>query len=195
MIDHFRLLAPLYQHLVPPPEAERLARLLRLPMPRPTPTGGALLDVGGGTGRVAAVLRDRIGGPVVVYDETEAMLRQVDRDRGLQPLAGAAERLPFPDGSFDRVLVVDAFHHFADHGAVVAELVRILRPGGRLLIEEPDLNHLLVKGVAVAEKIALMRSHFYYPHQIGALIAAHGLQPHIETDGRFTAWIMADKPR
>ena len=71
--------------------------------------------------------------------------------------------------------------------------MRVLKPGGRLVIEEPDLRRFAVKMVAVAEKVALMQSHFYYPHEIQEMIAAQGLSTQIVTDGSFAAWIVADK--
>jgi SAM-dependent methyltransferase len=47
---------------------------------------------------------------------------------------GRAEALPFTDASFDRVLCVNAFHHFTDKTAFIAEARRVLRPGGGLLV-------------------------------------------------------------
>jgi demethylmenaquinone methyltransferase/2-methoxy-6-polyprenyl-1,4-benzoquinol methylase len=186
MIDHFRLLAPLYDRIIPPPDAERLQEVLDLPVQ------GKLLDVGGGTGRVSDQLRRLVRG-IVISDESQAMLRQA-QDKGLRcAVSSGAEWLPFAGETFDRVLVVDALHHFADQRRAIGELVRVLKPGGRLVIEEPDLSRLMVKFVAVAEKVALMRSHFLYPHEIGALITACGLQYDIMTDAQFTAGIIANK--
>jgi SAM-dependent methyltransferase len=47
---------------------------------------------------------------------------------------GTAERLPWPDGSFDRLICINAIHHFGDKPAFIAEAFRVLRPGGRLLV-------------------------------------------------------------
>ncbi len=91
------------------------------------------------------------------------------------PAASEVESLPYADDSFERVLVVDALHHFGNQQEAIAELVRVLKPGGRMVIEEPDFNRFVVKMIAFAEKVALMQSHFYYPAEIGEMVAAHGL--------------------
>ncbi len=93
-------------------------------------------------------------------DTSKGMTRQA-RAKGLLAVRGAVEGLPFAHGSFERLLVVDAFHHFADHQAAARELVRVVRPGGRLVIEEPDIRRWPVKLIALAERLLLMRSRFF----------------------------------
>ncbi len=185
MLDHFGLLAPVYDRLIRPPDPGHLRSLLNLPTP------GRLLDAGGGTGRASVGLGPFVG-DLVISDLSDGMLRQAQR-RGLQhAVRGRAERLPFPDASFDRALVVDALHHVQDQHAAVHELVRILRPGGRLVIEEPDVRHARVKLIALVEKIALMGSHFHSPDDIGSMCRALGTFATIHRDG-LSAWIVADK--
>lgn len=185
MFNHFRLLAPLYDRVIGPPDPSHLMDVLDLPV------AGRLLDVGGGTGRVTQLLAPHVA-QVVIVDETAAMLRESQVKGLCCPAVSHAERLPFGDDRFERVLVVDALHHFTHQRQALRELVRVLRPGGRLVVEEPDLNRLAVKGVALAEKLALMRSHFLYPHEIGRELAALGLQTQIRTEGH-TAWVIAEK--
>lgn len=188
MFDHFRLIAPLYDRFFDPPDPARLLETLNLP------TAGRLLDIGGGTGRVAVQLAPYVD-QVVLLDETAAMLQQAQTKGLCCPAVAQAERLPFAGNSFERVLVVDALHHFAHQRQALREMARVLRPGGRLVVEEPDLRRLPVKLVALGEKLMLMRSHFLYPHAIGRELAALGLHTRVTTDGQFSAWIIAEKGR
>jgi SAM-dependent methyltransferase len=55
------------------------------------------------------------------------------------------ERLPFADGEFDRVAVVDMLEHVVDEAAFAAELARITRPGGRLVVNTPHLKHTMLR--------------------------------------------------
>ncbi len=79
--------------------------------------------------------------------------------------------------------MVDALHHVINHQKTIDELWRLLKPGGRLVIEEMDLNQPLVKLVALAEKIALMRSHFLSPQAIAGLFPEVGGEIRIERLG------------
>lgn len=167
MIDHFGLLAPIYERFIKPPDVSSLTDLLELP------ASGWLLDAGGGTGRISKALlayHDKI----VVADESIKMLRQVGNER-IARTCGVSEALPFPDGFFDRILMVDAFHHLADQGESARELFRVLKPGGLLVIEEPDIRSFSVKLIALAEKLLLMRSHFRSGEQIAGLFPQTGL--------------------
>lgn len=185
MLDHFDLIASIYDRLIGPPNTERLQKLLNLP------TEGWLLDGGGGTGRVSSHLNG-LAGNIVVSDLSHRMLKQA-RKKKIRPVRAHAEHLPFADERFDRILVVDALHHFCDQREAVEDLLRVLKPAGRLVIEEPDLNHAVVKLLALVEKMLLMRSHFYKPQKIREMILACGYSATIETDGRYTAWVVAQK--
>jgi ubiquinone/menaquinone biosynthesis C-methylase UbiE len=184
---HFDWLAPIYDHLAPPAGIERLRMLLR-----PAPDA-LLLDAGGGTGRISFPLLSFFR-EVVVVDLSRAMLKQSRRKPGLSAIQADAGRLPFADAAFDRILTVDSLHHFAGQQEVVCELMRVLKPGGLLVIEEFNLNRLPVKLLALFEKIILMGSHFSPPGRIEEMVAACGATPVIRAGERFTVWIVCEKP-
>ncbi|MGD8634740.1 MAG: class I SAM-dependent methyltransferase [Anaerolineales bacterium] len=187
IFDHFNLIAPFYDRAIPRNEVDSLLRHLSLPAP------GALLDAGGGTGRVSAALRAHID-RIVVIDLAYGMLRQAALKNGLLLSQSHTEALPFPDASFERVLMVDALHHVCDHADTAAELWRVLKPGGRIVIEEPDLRHFGVKLIAVAEKLLLMRSHFLAPPEIAALFPFPQARTEVVLDGDgFNAWVVVEK--
>ncbi len=159
--DHFGSIAGLYDRAGSFQVSERLSGWLDLyPNCR-------LLDAGGGTGRVAAALRNKVK-EVFVADLSHAMLRYALR-KGLPVVCAPAESLPFPSGSFERIIMVDALHHVFDQRQTARELFRLLAPGGRIVIVEPDINKPIVKIIAIGEKILLMRSHFLNGQKIVAL--------------------------
>jgi demethylmenaquinone methyltransferase/2-methoxy-6-polyprenyl-1,4-benzoquinol methylase len=185
-LDHFGLLAPFYEQVIRPPDADYLMRLLD---PHPA---HRLLDVGGGTGRVAQHFQDMFR-DVLVLDVSLGMLIQAQAKDALRPLLGESERLPFTDGSFERVLAVDSFHHFRDQGRASEELVRVLAPGGRLVIEEPNIEHFPVKLVAFGEKLLLMRSHFYHPRELKALFDKLGYMAKLYVNGSSNYWVVVTR--
>jgi demethylmenaquinone methyltransferase / 2-methoxy-6-polyprenyl-1,4-benzoquinol methylase len=98
---------------------------------------GRVLDVATGTGGVALMLADRTSAEVVGVDLTEEMLRQGRRrvagrglDHRITLTVGRAEELPFDDESFDALTFTYLLRYVADPGATLAELTRVVRPGG-----------------------------------------------------------------
>lgn len=188
MFDHFNIAAPIYDKIIRIYDHERMCRLLRLP------AKVRLLDAGGGTGRVSRRLYP-LTRQVVICDLSQAMLRQAADKGGLNPVRAHAEKLPFNDERFDRILVVDALHHFCNQEEALTDLVRVLKPGGRLVIEEPDVSRSIVKLVALMEKLALMGSRFLTSPRIEKILHDLGMDTHVENDGRFIFWVQARKPK
>ena len=86
--------------------------------------------------------------------------------------------------------MVDALHHVIDHAYTAREMFRVLKPGGVLVIEEPDIRTFGVKLIAIAEKLLLMRSHFLAPDAILKLFSDGEKQIKV-VDG--TAWVIIKK--
>jgi len=183
--DHFDLLAPLYETVIKPKEPETLWRHLNVP------ATGALLDLGGGTGRVAQHMRGKAD-QVVVADLSCKMLAEARLKDGLGPVCAPSEWLPFADGTFSRIIMVDALHHVINQKATVKEMLRVLAQDGVLVIEEPDVRKFSVKLIALGEKLALMRSHFLRPAEIAELFQQKNADAQIAYEDS-TAYIIAQK--
>jgi len=185
MWDHFDLLAPIYDRVIRPRKPEKLLTLLK------DNPDDQILDVGGGTGRISQFFA-AAGCRVVVADISQRMLERALEKDGLAAVCAPSEQMPFQDETFSCVIMVDAFHHVIDHRQTALELWRILKPGGRLIIEEPNPRIFSVKLVALAEKLALMRSHFFLPEQIGGYFQFPAAMVTVEAEAP-NAFIIVDK--
>lgn len=95
--------------------------------------GRRLADIGGGTGNYALALRQE-GWDALVVDRSPDMLVRAAA-KGLAAVLADAQRLPFADGSFDASTMISMLHHVEDRRVALAEVRRILRPGGRLALK------------------------------------------------------------
>lgn len=106
--------------------AHRVDHLLIAEMVEP---GARVLDVGCGDGRIPGLYA---APEVICVDSSPAAVEAAAR-RGLDARLGDARRLPFPDDSFDAVTCSHVLYHVDDRDRAVAELARVLRPGGRFV--------------------------------------------------------------
>ncbi len=113
---------------------------LLIELARPT-AADTVLDVACGPGLVACVFAPHAG-QVTGLDITPAMLEQArkrQQEHGLTNLVwqqGDALPLPYPDNNFSLVITRYSFHHFPEPERVLSEMIRVCRPGGRLLVAD-----------------------------------------------------------
>jgi SAM-dependent methyltransferase len=168
---------------VPPPKAttqeralasggtsgEAIYRLVARVIRNSPQSGGTIIDVGCGGGLLRNYVRDLvdeyIGVDTIRYDDfpTDATFRMVDLDTG---------RVDEPDGAADIVTSVETIEHLENPRSLVRELVRLVRPGGLILITTPNQVNLLSKlGLLVKDQFpAFQERPGLYPAHITALL-------------------------
>lgn len=185
VIDHFGILAPFYEFFIRPRTPRKILNLAN------TKKGDKVLDAGGGTGRIAQFLASSEA-QIVLLDGSFEMLREAQKKNLFFTVLSTTENLPIQNSFFDCIIMVDALHHVADQQKSILELWRLIKPGGRIIIEEPNYHFFGTKLLALAEKIALMRSHMLTPEQILAFFDGLAVDVYIETEGAM-CWIIANK--
>jgi 2-polyprenyl-6-hydroxyphenyl methylase/3-demethylubiquinone-9 3-methyltransferase len=159
------------------------------------PRGLAALDVGCGGGLLAEELA-RLGCAVTGVDPSAPSLAVArshaeDGDLAIAYVEAPAEQLPFADGTFALVTCCDVLEHLADPAAALAEIARVLAPGGVFLYDTPNrtlLSWLVLIELAQrwpATRIAPRDLHdwrrFLRPAELRGLLARRGLAPCWET--------------
>ena len=101
-----------------------------------------VLEVGGGQGELAEWMEEELAADVTFVDQSERMV-ELARARGIENAQVAdAHDLPFADASFDTVVAAWMLYHVTDLDRGLGEIVRVLRPGGKLVAVTNSLRHL-----------------------------------------------------
>lgn len=121
-------------------QADKIAlkRLLRF-----VPEKGRLIDIGAGFGRLASVYAPQFG-KCVLIDPSVRMLAEAQnrfKKQNLQFVKAYVEKLPFKDKSFDVAIFIRILHHLKSPSLALKEAVRILKPGGFLILEFANKLH------------------------------------------------------
>ena len=186
--DHFKIIAPLFNHVFKTPNNNKLVELIGIQ------DDHCLLDVGGGSGRIAQLFKEN-SCKVTITDISMGMLRESAKTGNYELVLAASESLPYKNCQFDRIIMVDTFHHVINHKDTIKQLLRVLKPGGRLIIEEPDIDKFLVKLIALGEKLLLMRSHFKSSKEISKLLSAFpGIKISFDNESN-NFWVIVDYVR
>lgn len=144
-----------------------------------------ILEVGGGTGAVAAHFVADVK-EVTVLDPSTKMLEKI-KDSRIRKQLGACQKIPFKNETFDVVYVVDALHHFTNGykkenwnyqmDVCTKELLRVLKKNGQLLIVEFNPGTFIGKLIAFFEnKIMRFGSLFFTPSELQNLFSEYHVE-------------------
>lgn len=147
-----------------------------------------VLDFGGGTGRIAQAIRNKVA-RVVVADAAPRMVERA-KAKGLEAVLVSGLPTAFPDASFDKMLVIEAFHHMPDHDAHLREFHRLLKPGGVLLLEEPD-PRLWWTRIAFGIERLFEKTMYHNSQEMRALLERHGFSVEREERVGFSYFVCA----
>ena len=121
-----------------------------------------VLEIGPGPGEVSERMQQELGADVVAVDVSERMV-ELARGRGVDARVGDAQELPFADEEFDVVVAAWVLFHLQDLDRGLAEIARVLRPGGRLVAVTNSEDHLAEArahaGFTMAGRVAFSREN------------------------------------
>jgi SAM-dependent methyltransferase len=106
---------------------------------QPQPAEVKLLDVGCGTGTLISILKDR-GFRVLGLDFSPEASKVAALEHGVKVIVGSLEDAKFPDRSFDMITLFHVMEHLTEPLEMLQEVNRILMPGGRVVIQVPNID-------------------------------------------------------
>ena len=133
--DNLRARQGLYEETEGPNAADVLWQTLVEWKPR------LVLEVGGGPGELAQRIQQELGASVAFVDSSPRMV-ELARARGVDAQVGDIQELAFADGTFDTVVAAWMLYHVPDLDRGLAEVARVLRPGGALIAVTNSVHHL-----------------------------------------------------
>ncbi len=158
-------------------------RLVREILALGDPNGRRILEVGAGTGRDAVALA-KAGAQVCTIDYVVGSLGltvKASRLAGvrLEPVGGDGTRMPFADGTFDVVFHQGLLEHFRDTGPLLRENVRVLKPGGRLVVDVPQKYHYYTLGKQILIRLGKWFAGWetqFSPGELESVVTAHDVR-------------------
>ncbi len=151
-----------------------------------------VLDVGGGTGKlIDIILRENPNVKGYVLDRSKSMLRRVPSKE--EVIMGDSAILPFHSNCFDFVFCIDALHHFEDRNKSLAEMIRVSKKDGEIMILELDPNNYMTKFVEYGERIFGEPSKFYEDKYLKSVFLRKDFRVRIEKINFFQYLLHAKK--
>lgn len=172
----FNLLAPWYERVTEPlmlSSPDQVLTVMQLQ------GGEQILDVGGGTGQLAQAIVASAKAHVTVLDASQKMLEQVPSHPRIHPILGVANSLPFHAETFDWVVCTTAFHLLTPHAATLSAMRRVLKPGGRIFVQDFDRAGLMGPMLTRSEALLNLGSSYLSAAELAQMMKDQGFEGRI----------------
>lgn len=167
----FDLIAPWYERVTEPLMLYQPSQILALMQ---LEGHEQILDVAGGTGQLARSIVTRSKARVTVLDASQKMLAQIEPHPRIHPVLGVANSLPFHADTFDWVVCTTAFHLLTPHAASVGAMRRVLKPGGRIFVQDFDRTGLMGPLLARSEALLNFGSEYLSASELARMMQEQG---------------------
>ncbi|MBI2266475.1 MAG: class I SAM-dependent methyltransferase [Armatimonadetes bacterium] len=142
-------------------------------------SGKRIADIGGGTGSLSAMLADLNAEVALIEPSVSMSCIALHKDRRIRSVNASAESIPLSDAVFDVVCLKDCLHHITDRQKAVAEAVRILRPGGKIVVMEFHPGSFKAKLILLFERLCLERTRLIHPETLKKMLYDRGVEGEI----------------
>lgn len=151
----------------------------------------ALLDVGAGAGYIASIVSKYCDNLYALEPNNDKVEFIKSHFPEVKAFSGNVSTIPFPESYFDKIYVISALHHFPDTGAAIEEMARVLKPNGRILINDSNPERMSAK----AESQFAKGAKFLTPSQLKETVEAQGLKSLELKEVRSTYFLLAEKEK
>ena len=152
-----------------------------------------VIDLGGGTGRIAKFLANKVQ-KVTVVDASGGMIKQcLQRHPELFCVRAEAQNLPLADNSADKIIIIDAFHHFQNQKQAVKEIKRVLANNGKVIVEEFNPVKMFGRLIVIIEKMFCLGSHFHSPDSLMNLFSMDGFKVRLIDENKTSYYLIGEK--
>lgn len=142
-----------------------------------------LLDLGGGVGRIAGFFVGKVDN-IMVSDSSSGMIEKCQSINGVKCVVSPAEQLPFEDYYFDKIIIIEATHHFDNLDKVLAEVKRVIKPGGTVIVEEINAKKFPAIAMETIEKLLGMKSNTYVAQDLLSIFQKHGFEMRVYNEDK-----------
>lgn len=187
-MNFFNIIAPIYKYIHPGAKQtfEMVYKIGNFKK------NDKLLDLGGGVGRVAGYFAGKVN-DITVSDSSSGMIKKCQSINGVKCFVLPAEQLSFEDNYFDKIIIIEAIHHFNDLDKVLAEVKRVIKPGGTVIVEEINAKKFPAIAMETIEKLLGMKSNTYVAQDLLSIFQKHGFEMRVYDEDKLFYYLAGGK--